>query len=684
MFQQSTVCLFVEIGMNRLSSLRLLVSSLFLFPLVLNGQEAVRPRASVRAVRVEGGIALSGKLDDPKWQLGTVIECPYEIDPGENIPAAQRTTARILYNDEYLYVGFDCHDSIPSSIRANISDRDKIFLDDFVVIFVDTYGDSQRSYEFFTNPYGIQADVFRNGNNEDGSFDAVWESKAEINGHGWTAEIAVPFKSLRFPANQEQHWNILVGRQYPRSNRAIFSWTPVNRNNPCLACQGGSLEGISGIQATNSAEILPYVLASQQSAMRETDEGSSPYDINLGQVHFGGSIKYSPSPAFALEGVANPDFSQVETDAARVSVNQTFALFFPEKRPFFIEGADLFQNRLQTYYSRTINNPMGAVKVTGKGGAISYGLIAAEDRNTSLIVPGEESSSDPLETKMNSFVGVGRARYEFGDQASFGGMFSTRAIGEARNYNAGVDFNYLFGGNNYVRGEAFYSSTKELNDTNLYLDSRTFGSSGHDATLNGETYAGSAVRLSLSHEGREYNGSLLYQDVSPLFQSQNGFVTQNNFRSASFEQNYTFYFTESFINRVFMFNFSGLKYNYDHVLKERFVVLGFGGNLKGQTFANIAYLALNQERFKNVWFENVPRVFLNLSTTPINSLSVEFHAALAILFTATRLKSGTGTNCRWAVRSAQHRNCASIFRTTALASPARPRTSYSTTATSTV
>jgi hypothetical protein len=584
-------------------------------------------RRSVQAVRIEGEIALTGKLNDPKWLLANAIDCPFEVDPGENIPAAQRTVARILYSNEYLYVGFDCNDSVPSSIRANISDRDKIFHDDFVVLFLDTYGDSQRSYEFFVNPFGIQADIFRNGNNEDDSFDAVWESKANINDHGWTAELAIPYKSIRFPATEEQRWNILVGRQYPRANRAIFSWTSFDRNNPCLACQGGPLEGVRGIQATNSAEILPYVLGSQHSALRDDSDPVSPFDQNPLKGRMGGSVKFSPSPAITFEGVVSPDFSQVESDADQISVNTTFALSYPEKRPFFIEGSDLFKNRLQTYYSRSINNPRGAVKLTGRRGAVSYGLIAAEDQNASLIVPGEESSSDPIETRMNSVVSVGRARYEFAEQSFVGAMFSTRNTGDANNYSSGVDLNYAFGGNNYLRGELFVSSTKELNDTNLFLDTRTFGSTGYEASLNGESYTGTAMRFGLSHEGREYNASLSYQDLSPLFQAQNGFVTQNNFRLANIEQGYTFYFTESFVNRIFLNNFMGMRLNYDNVLKERFAGLGVGANMQGQTFANIFFLVLNQERFKGVWFENVPRLFFNFNSTPVNGLSVETHFA---------------------------------------------------------
>jgi hypothetical protein len=520
-----------------------------------------------------------------------------------------------------------------------------------VVIFLDTYDDRQRAYEFLINPYGIQADILRSGNNEDDSFDALFESAAEINEHGWTAEMAIPFSSIRFPQSVEQRWNILLGRQHPRTNGTIFSWTKFDRNNPCLTCQGGLLTGIRDIEATNSAELLPYVLGSQNNALDDDEDPNSNFTRHPPKGRFGGSVKYSPSPALILEGVVNPDFSQVETDADQISVNTTFALSYPEKRPFFIEGADLFKSRLQTYYSRSINNPSGAVKVTGKSGLLSYGYIGASDRDVSFVVPGEEES-DVVETRLDALVNIGRVRYDFAEQSNVGGIFSSRSSPESNNAIGGLDWNYLFGGNNYLRGEFFFSSTRELNDTSLFQSSRTFGTSGSNASYDGESYTGSALQLNLSHQGREHNISVGYQDVSPTFQAQNGFVTKTNMRLLFMENVYQFYFTESFVNRFFLFNFSGMQFNYDGERKERFSVFGVGSQMKGQTFANILLMGLNQELFKGVYFENIPRVMLNFNTSPLTEFSLELHAEVGRFIYRDTPELGKGHNLFASVRIA--------------------------------
>ena len=192
------------------------------------------------ASKIEGDLELSGKLSDARWNVARPIRIDFEVTPGENIPASQRTMVRVVYNSEYVYFGFDCRDTNASAIRAHITDRDKLFDDDYVGVILDTYGDYQRAYEFIINPYGIQADLMRVGDNEDESFDTVWKTAASINDSGWTAEIAVPFKSLRFPAALQQKWVGFFFRNLPRLSRQQFSWTRYDRNNPCFMCQGGT------------------------------------------------------------------------------------------------------------------------------------------------------------------------------------------------------------------------------------------------------------------------------------------------------------------------------------------------------------------------------------------------------------------------------------------------------------
>ncbi|HEY6952864.1 MAG TPA: carbohydrate binding family 9 domain-containing protein [Bacteroidota bacterium] len=581
----------------------------------------------IRAVRINQDIHLTGKLDDPRWNLAQPIELRYEVTPGENVPAPQRTFVRMLYNQDYVYFGFDCKDTNVAALRAHITDRDKMFDDDFVDIILDTYGDYQRAYEIVTNPYGIQGDLLMTSNNEDPSFDMVWDAAASINSDGWTAEIAVPFKSLRFPSVPVQQWGVDFIRTIPRASRVQISWTPISRDNPCLLCQGGFVGGISNVQSVTSVDLLPYVVSQQSGGLNDNTDPNSPFHNGKVNGRVGGGLRYSPSPDLAVEGVINPDFSQVESDATQISVNSNFALFYPEKRPFFLLGADIFQNQTQTFYTRTINNPLGAGRVIGKSGSLSFAYLAASDRNTPFIVPGEETS-DYVATNLESISNIARARYEFGQEAFLGGMLETRNTGPAHNYLGGVDWMYKFWENYYFQGEFFYADTKEVNDTTILSNSRLLGNSGHDATFNGEQYGGSSALLTLRKNARDYSFTFQYMDRAPTFQAQDGFVPNNDLRTAVLQQNYQFYPNNAWIDSWGVGLNSGLHFNHDGVRKEKFAVPFFYAQFKGQTNVNVTYMALNDELYKGFEFTHINRGELSIFSRPASFLTLQFEGWL--------------------------------------------------------
>ncbi|MGA9363372.1 MAG: DUF5916 domain-containing protein [Bacteroidota bacterium] len=601
-------------------------------------------RTPLQVTRISENIKLTGKLDDPHWLLAPPVDCPYEMQPGENTPAKQKTYVRVMYNSEFVYFGFDCRDTRPSEIRAHVTDRDKIFQDDFVGVILDTYGDNQRSYELCVNPFGIQGDLLRVGNNEDDSFDMVWNSAAAINDSGWTAEMAIPLKSLRFPSLKTQHWSVLFLRIYPRDSRYNLSMTPIDRNNPCLTCQGRPLVGIEDIESTNSVEVLPYVLGSKSGSLEDTGDPSTPFHDNAVQGRLGAGLKYSPSPALSLEGVVNPDFSQIESDATQISINSRFALFYPERRPFFLEGADLFQNRITTFYSRTINDPAAAVKVSGKSDKLFFGYLAASDRSTPFTIPGDEGNSI-VSSSLHSLDNIARARYDFAGESFVGAMFTGRTLSDAHNYVGGFDWNYLFSKNYYFRGEAFYSHTREVNDTDLLSDTRRFGSTGHDAAFNGESYGGYALRSEFLRSARDFSYDLTYFDYSPTFQAQSGFVTQSDWRQLGLSLDYSFYPTNAWLDRADLEVDLGLHYNHDGVRKERWGVLGGGLNMKGQTNIWVSVLALNQEIYKRVYFHNIPRVSISLNSQPASILSAQVQVDVGrFIHRVDSTSAGTGHN----------------------------------------
>ncbi|MBE0676590.1 MAG: carbohydrate binding family 9 domain-containing protein, partial [Bacteroidales bacterium] len=485
-------------------------------------------RYSFNAVKIERTLDISGRLDDPLWQIAIPLELQYETSPGENTPADQKTIALFLYNDDFIYIGFYCFDSIPESIRASMCDRDRIFNDDYVMVTIDTDNNSQRGYEFAVNPYGIQGDLLNTGASGDPSYDMVWRSAAAIDSRGWTAEIAIPIKVLDFSKEEEQEWTISLLRSRPRNNKYFYSWTPIDRDNSNYLSQGVMVKNLNNIKPGNSIDILPYIMSQQSGTKSDISDPGSVMNHSSLKTQIGGGVTYGLGSALTLNAVINPDFSQIESDADQISVNTTFALNYPEKRPFFMSGMDLIQTPM--YYSRTINNPLFAIKANGKVKNLSYLALAAYDRNTAIIVPGEEQSNT-IRTDLDSYAGVARLRYDLGNENHIGILGLSRNLTDAHNYLGGVDWNLKFWKNWYFQAELFLSNTKELNDSSVFISERQFGSTGNNAGFDGEDYFGYGMHLALSKRGKNYGFRLVQNDFSPTYQTYNG-----RFPSVGFKQ----------------------------------------------------------------------------------------------------------------------------------------------------
>jgi len=596
---------------------RIAILALFIPLFLINAQDNFK----IKALKIDEPIKIDGKLDESSWGQAEKVELNYEVQITDNKPAHQKTIAMVLYDNQNLYFGFICYDTNPSQIRARITDRDKIWEDDFIILIIDTYGDNQNAYELAVNPYGIQGDAMRAGNSEDISFDLVWHSAGVVTDSGWTVEVAIPFKSLRFPQKQNQEWSVLIGRNYPRESRFIFSWTPFDKNNPCLLCQNGKLTGLEGISSVKFIEVLPYIMGYQTGAIKSYSEPSLGFKNEPVKARVGTGIKFSPNPELTIEGVLNPDFSQVETDAYQISVNTTFALYYPEKRPFFLEGSEIFQTPINVFYSRMINNPIFALKLKQKSNRLTIAYLSSLDEKPPFLIPGEESSST-ISTELKSFVNLGRLRYDFGEQSYVGLILTGRNFSNAYNYVGGVDWNHLFWKNYYFRGQILYSMTKEINNPNLFSEDRKFGNTSYDATFNGEKYSGVGMVFRLSRNTKNHWFGISYQDFSPTFQPHLGFVTSNNKRQVNVWNQFNFYLNNPIIDIASIEVNAGLKFNYLGARKERWVMLGVGGQFKNQINVSIGFLPVNEEIFKGRRFSKVTRLFASVYSTPFEFLTL--------------------------------------------------------------
>jgi len=520
----------------------------------------------------------------------------------------------VTYDSDNLYVGFICYDD-PASIRASFCKRDRIFQDDNVLVCLDTYGDGATAFEIGANPFGIQGDLFFSaGNGEDMSYDLIFHTAGRITDQGWEVEFAIPFSSLRFPDQDEQVWKVDFWRNRSRDVRYQMSWAAYDRDESCWPCQWGTMTGLKDLTPAKGLELLPSVV-SQQAGSR-TDENN----FDNGPLVTRGSFtaKYGLSSNITLEGTVRPDFSQVESDAAQIDVNSRFALFYPEKRPFFMEGSDLFGTWFNAVYTRSINDPTVAGKITGRSGKTSFAILSALDRSTAIILPFEENSY--FVQNGESVSNIFRAKYEMGDQSSIG------VIGTDRRYRDGgsgslfgVDSRIRLDNNHQLELQYLHSFTTEPDDSQLTASfhEETFDNGKYTRGFDGESFNGHGLYASFEREGRNWFLDFDYWDRSPTFRAENGFETYNSQRSGSVSTNYLFRFDDSPLLEWFKPSFFALRsWNYDGIRKSDLMRIDFDARFRwAQSGFHPKYEKFS-EVFQGVEFDNLWTSHICMRATP--------------------------------------------------------------------
>ncbi len=373
-----------------------------------------------RVPRVSGPVKVDARLDENAWQEALVMGVNTEVRPSENVPAPVQTDMLLAYSETHFYVAFRAYDPDPSRIRARLCDRDRMWDDEWVVIGIDTYNDQRGGFEFACNPLGIQGDTASGVHGDGNAWDAIWDSAGRITEEGYVVEMAIPFSSLRFQHTEgDQIWGVDAVRSYPRDVRHHIGLYARDRDNNCYYCQMEKLIGFAGATPGRNIELDPTfsTIASQEREDFTEGEFKDPdtsYDPGL-------TARWGITPNVTLSAAANPDFSQVEADAMQLDVNTRYALWYPEKRPFFLEGAGIFAG----FYSRSIADPAWGAKVTGKGGKNGFGALVARDEVTNIIFPGSESSRS-TSLDMETTATVLRYRRDVGEQSCFDVGLSSR------------------------------------------------------------------------------------------------------------------------------------------------------------------------------------------------------------------------------------------------------------------
>ena len=458
-------------------------------------------------------IVIDGDLSDAGWQNAAVITTWYEYMKTDNGAPPVTTTAWVTYDDKYFYVGVRCDDPDPKKVRAPYVDRDHVFGDqDNVGVTIDARGEGKDAIELRVNPRGIQGDALFDDATftEDFSPDFFYDTATRITDTGWNAEYRIPLSTLRYKKADVQTWGLNIIRNYPRDFRYAISSNPFPRGSNCFICHAMKITGMRDLPSSQHLIAAPYVTA--QNTAAPSGALGTPLRNSTTRTEAGADVKWSPSSDIALDATINPDFSQVEADVAQIAANQRFALFFPEKRPFFLEGADLLLTPIQAVYTRTITAPKWGLRATGKQGATTWTTLIADDRGGgSVVLPGP-LGSDFAPQDFKSLAGIARVRRDIG-RSSIGMLATVRENGSRNGHNRvlGPDFLWRFNDADYINGQVLFSETD---------DPRTGvnGASGH------------ALKLNWNHSTEARDGYVTLQDFSNLFRADDGFVPQVGFR----------------------------------------------------------------------------------------------------------------------------------------------------------
>lgn len=515
-------------------------------------------RSTYQVKKATGPVKIDGRIDEKTWEDALVLKIDNEILPSENIEALTYTECRIMYDRKNLYVAFRAHDPHPEQIRAKLADRDSAWDDDVVAIILDTFNDENRAYAFFCNPYGVQMDeiLSNGGTQEDSSWDAIWNSAGRITDEGYEVEIAIPFHALQFPRKKGiQTWGFSPLRIYPRSRRHQFTNFLHNRSESCILCQFHKLTGIENASPGRNIELDPTLTAFQTDEREEFPEGPlKKADSNL---EAGLSGHWGITSNLTLSGTVNPDFSQVEADAVQLDINTQFALFYPEKRPFFLEGIDFFQTPINAVHTRTVVDPNWGVKLTGKEGKNAVGLFICRDDVTNLLIPDTYYSSS-FTVDIPTTTSVMRYRRDLSNSSTLGVLITDR---EGENY-----FNRVVGADGLLRlSKSDIIQFQVLGSNTRYpLDIATgyFQDTG--------TFAGYAANLSYSHSERAFSYYVDYKDNSGGFRADLGFIPQVNFRRGELGARYIYWGKKSdFFSKILLGGNVDLTVNHDGDLLER-------------------------------------------------------------------------------------------------------------------
>ena len=488
--------------------------------------------------RVQQAPKIDGHLDDEAWTHAAVLDSFTNSRPTEGIRDTLGTVTYVMYDDQNLYIGFHAYDD-PRKVQAPVVPRDQVWQGDWVGVSIDTYNDKQRAFFLCSNPVGIQMDgIDQEGADSDMAPDFQYTSRGHVNQRGYDVEMAIPFRTLRFTPGETVTFGFQAIRDVKRNGTHAY-WAPVTRNINSYFMQMGALEGLQGVKPGRNLMVNPEqtttTAGSRVDDPLSLDHDKISFDEPRGR--FGVGLKYGITSNLIADVTATPDFSQVEADAGVVDVNSRFAIFFPEKRPFFLEGADIFSTPVNLVYTRRIEDPLYGGKLTGKLGRTSVGFLTAADRSSGNGVETLPNEVNPYLNRDATFT-ILRMKQDVLKNSYVGMLTGQRVVRDQYNRGTGLDGRFKWGGKygfdwqgvqSWSRDRNYEGAMSRLDPTQLAaLDPSVSGQRG-------QYHSGNAWFGRLSRDTRKLNLRLRALGVSPDFGADMGFIERNDQTDFAFD-----------------------------------------------------------------------------------------------------------------------------------------------------
>ncbi len=584
-------------------------------------------------------VTVDGSMAAGEWTGALSLPLSWEINPGYNTPAPLATEGFIFKDDQALYVAFRCSVD-PSDFRANLNRRDAAWEDDFVGIALDVYSDTRNMVFLGSNAYGVQLDVRKNdpANHMDDEFDMSYDVEFTAQcarGQGeYTVELRIPFNSLQFGGSTRQRWKFTFFRQtYSKGVQINVQANPMYREIVCADCQFAHSMILDGIKPKLRRQVIPYAFGS---AVGEPGSAVQP------GAKVGGSAFIGLDAASSVEVALNPDFSNVEADIAQVAVNSSFALFYPERRPFFIEGSDQFATRQNYVYTRSIANPLGLTKFTNQGQKYRSYVLTGYDAASPYLVPGRNFSA--YGTSGANWSTIARIQRRLPYASGIG------LLGTQRSYFDGgsgslvaADVNLRLSDALRLKAEVAFSDTREPN-ASWITGGENF--KGRTAALDGERFQGIAMYSGLVRQSKHWTLRADVMGQSPTFRAEMGFEPQNDWMRYELSASYNGFPNKKWIKTWGVYN-EATQYRYfDGDLRQNHHLawgwIQWGGNLRSSFFHRVRF----DEVFKDVRYSNLRTLGTNLNWRPSQTFNagIEYNTGQSIAYNETELRVGREAN----------------------------------------